>query len=122
LSARREEAQMATGRRPPTSFESRVYGALKEIPRGKVVTYSSLANRLNCGSAQAVGQALKRNPLAPVVPCHRVIRTDGFLGGYSGKSAGVRVERKRCILAAEGVLFDDVGRLCDVGCLWSWGV
>ena len=113
---------MATGRRPLTSFESRVYGALKEIPRGKVVTYTALADHLNCGSAQAVGQALKRNPLAPVVPCHRVIRADGFMGGYSGECAGVRVERKRCILAAEGVLFDEAGQLCDAGCLWSWGV
>ena len=122
MSAGRKRAQMAAGRRPATSFESRVYSALKEIPRGKVVTYTALANHLNCGSAQAVGQALKRNPLAPAVPCHRVIRTDGFLGGYSGKSAGVRVERKRCILAAEGVLFDEADQLCDVGCLWSWGV
>ena len=102
MSAGREGTQTVTGRRPPTSFESRVYDALKEIPRGKVVTYASLANYLNCGSAQAVGQALKRNPLAPAVPCHRVIRTDGFLGGYSGESAGERVARGDEVLTVDG--------------------
>ncbi len=117
-----EGVRMAAGRRSPTSFERRVYGALKEIPRGRVVTYNSLAGHLKCGSAQAVGQALKRNPFAPAVPCHRVIRTDGFLGGYFGKSTGVRVEWKRRILAEEGVFFDEEGQLCDVGCLWGWGV
>ena len=81
--------------RTPTSFETRVYGALREIPKGRVVTYSVLAAHLECRSAQAVGQALKRNPLAPEVPCHRVIKTNLTLGGYDGKVKGVRVVRKR---------------------------
>lgn len=118
----REGARIAAGRRPPTNFERRVYGAIKAIPRGRVVTYNSLAGHLKCGSALAVGQALKRNPFAPVVPCHRVIRTDGFVGGYFGQSTGVRVERKRGILAEEGVFFDEQGQLCDVDRLWTWGV
>jgi len=97
-----------------------VYAALREIPQGKVVTYAALAHHLNCRSAQAVGQALKRNPFAPEAPCHRVIRADGSLGGYSGNSWGVRVERKRRILAGEGVLFDEEDQLCDSSRLWDW--
>ena len=111
---------MVTARRSITTFENRVYAALQEVPQGKVVTYAALAHHLNCRPAQAVGQALKRNPFAPEVPCHRVIRTDGSLGGYSGKSRGVRVERKRRILAGEGVFFDEAGRLCDSSRFWSW--
>ena len=106
--------------RPPTEFEGRVYGALREIPVGRVVTYRELARHLECGSTQAVGQALKRNSFAPEVPCHRVICTDGTLGGYAGKRKGVRVERKRCLLAEEGVLFDDEDHLLDEGQLWTW--
>ena len=117
-----ERGRAATGRCRPTSFEARVYDALKEIPRGRVVTYASLARHIECRSAQAVGQALKRNTRSPVVPCHRVIRTDGFLGGYSGESAGERVARKRRFLAEEGVLFDESGQLCDADRLWLWRV
>jgi methylated-DNA-[protein]-cysteine S-methyltransferase len=85
-----------------------------------VVTYRELAKRLECGSTQAVGQALKRNPFAPEVPCHRVICTDGTLGGYAGKRKGVRVDRKRRLLAEEGVAFDDEDHLVDEGRLWQW--
>lgn len=106
--------------RKPTAFEARVYAALREIPYGRVVTYAELAQHLDCRSAQAVGQALKRNPFAPEVPCHRVIRSDGSLGGYSGKVRGVRVERKRKILAKEGIEFDDEGHLLNLRQLWKW--
>lgn len=54
--------------RPPTAFESRVYETICKIPSGKVTTYGLLARELGCGSSQAVGQALKRNPFAPGVP------------------------------------------------------
>ncbi|MGB1259094.1 MAG: MGMT family protein, partial [Akkermansiaceae bacterium] len=60
----------------PTPFQQRVYGLLDCVPEGRVVTYAEIARALNCRSAQAIGQALKRNPFAPEVPCHRVIRTD----------------------------------------------
>ena len=111
---------MTVNTRPPTEFEGRVYHALREIPAGRVVTYRELARHLECGSTQAVGQALKRNPFAPDVPCHRVICTDGTLGGYAGKRRGVRVDRKRRLLAEEGVHFDDDGHLLDEEQLWSW--
>ena len=54
--------------RPPTDFETRVYDTISTIPEGKVTTYGPLARKLDCGSSQAVGQALKRNPFAPGVP------------------------------------------------------
>ena len=54
--------------RPPTVFEQRVFDAICRIPLGRVTTYGLLAKELNCGSAQAVGQALERNPFAPEVP------------------------------------------------------
>lgn len=84
-----------------SSFQRRVYLALIEIPRGETITYGELARRIGCRSAQAVGQALKRNPFAPEVPCHRVVSADGSLGGYNGQREGAELERKRCLLEAE---------------------
>ena len=59
-----------------TDFQKRVYDALLLIPEGKVTTYKILADFIGCRSSQAIGQALTRNPHAPLVPCHRVIKTD----------------------------------------------
>lgn len=97
-----------------TRFQRRVYEALREVPRGRVTTYAMLARRVGCGSARAVGQALRRNPFAPSVPCHRVIASDLTIGGFMGKSGGSAVERKARMLAAEGVIFAD-GKLADRG-------
>ena len=80
---------MGPEKRRPTYFEGRVYAAVGEIPCGKVATYQSLAHYLGCRSAQAVGQALKRNPFAPRIPCHRVIRADGSLGDTRAGIPGV---------------------------------
>lgn len=84
-----------------SDFQRRVYLALLDIPRGETITYGELARRIGCRSAQAVGQALKRNPFAPEVPCHRVVAADGSLCGYNGKREGVELERKRTLLALE---------------------
>ena len=84
-----------------TSFQRRVYLALLEVPAGETITYGELARRIGCRSAQAVGQALKRNPFAPDVPCHRVIAADGSLGGYNGRRDGEELERKRQLLNSE---------------------
>lgn len=99
--------------RAPTDFEQRVYRLVQTIPVGRVVTYASLASALGCGSAQAVGQALKRNPYAPEVPCHRVIRADLSLGGYVGATSGPQFLQKKELLQQEGVKFDEDGRLLD---------
>ena len=84
-----------------TPFQRRVYLALLYIPRGTTITYGELARRIGCRSAQAVGQALKRNPFAPDVPCHRVVAADGSLGGYNGAREGAELERKRQLLESE---------------------
>ena len=65
-----------------SDFQRCVYTALCQVPAGKVTTYRDLARSIDCGSSQAVGQALKRNPFAPKVPCHRVVRNDRSLGGF----------------------------------------
>ena len=96
-----------------TVFQQKVYNALKQIPKGKVTTYKILASYLNCGSAQAIGQALKKNPFAPEVPCHRVIKTDFHIGGYIGEMAGSKIEKKKKLLEKEGVTFDVSNKLHD---------
>ena len=97
--------------RQPTDFEQRVYDLLNQIPEGRVVTYKEMARVLGCGSAQAIGQALKRNPYAPEIPCHRVIKSDGNIGGYSGATIGEKLRKKIRLLDEEGVKFDDAGNL-----------
>jgi methylated-DNA-[protein]-cysteine S-methyltransferase len=95
-----------------TPFQQKVYNALGRIPRGKVTTYKLLAEYLDCNSSQAIGQALRRNPYAPEVPCHRVIKSDLTIGGYSGEIDGRKLQRKLDLLRQEGVLFQD-GKLTD---------
>ena len=103
-----------------TPFRAKVYEALMLIPKGRVTTYKELARYLHCRSAQAIGQALRHNPFAPEVPCHRVITTSLMIGGYSGETSGPILERKITLLAQEGVCFDPHGKLLDSSRLWSF--
>ena len=81
-------------------FQRRVLAAARRIPAGRVVSYGDLARRIGQPRAsRAVGQALGRNPIPIVIPCHRIVAGDGALGGYVG-GAGV----KRKLLALEGAL------------------
>jgi methylated-DNA-[protein]-cysteine S-methyltransferase len=80
-----------------SEFERRVWEALREIPYGETVSYGELARSLGQPSAaRAVGLANGRNPIAVIVPCHRVIGADGSLTGYGGG-----LERKRALLELE---------------------
>ncbi len=82
-------------------FHRRVYQVAQTIPPGKTLTYGDVARRLgDPGAAQAVGQALGRNPFAIIVPCHRVVATGGRIGGFSANGGAAT---KRRILAIEGV-------------------
>ncbi len=93
-------------------FAAKVYAALRKIPPGRVITYAALARRIGCRSPRAVGQALRANPFAPAVPCHRVISSNLSPGGYSGQTRGPQLTRKLQLLAAEGVTFKN-NRLTD---------
>ena len=84
-----------------TKFQLKVWNYLKKIPRGKVKTYSEVAKSIgNPLAVRAVANAIGKNPLAPQIPCHRVIRSDGSLGGYSGKGG---IKTKRILLKKEGI-------------------
>ena len=103
----------------PTPFQKRVYAALEQVPRGRVTTYKRLAEQLGCRSCRAVGQALKRNPYAPTVPCHRVIASDLTPGGFMGQRGGAALRRKLDLLAAEGVGFH-AGKLAEPNRIFSF--
>ena len=82
------------------NFQEEVLKLVKQIPKGKLMTYGEIARELtgSVRAARAVGQAVATNPYPVVVPCHRVVRSDGDIGGYSSG-----VEKKIRLLSAEGV-------------------
>ena len=85
-----------------TKFQLKVWKYLKSIPKGELRTYSQVAIAIKKPKAvRAVANAIGKNPYAPKIPCHRVIRSDGSLGGYSGKG-GINTKRK--LLKLEGIL------------------
>ena len=84
-----------------TEFQLKVWNYLKKIPKGKVRTYKDVAKAIGKPLAvRAVANAIGKNPYPPKIPCHRVIRSDGSIGGYSGKG-GIR--QKRYLLRSEKV-------------------
>ena len=84
-----------------TKFQLQVWNYLKKIPKGSVKTYKQVAIAINKPkSARAVANACAKNPYAPNIPCHRVIRSDGGLGGYSGRGG---VDQKLKFLRSEKV-------------------
>ena len=84
-----------------TKFQLQVWNYLKKIPSGTVKTYKQVAIAINKPkSARAVANACAKNPYAPNIPCHRVIRSDGGLGGYSGRGG---VDQKLKLLRSEKV-------------------
>jgi len=85
------------------SFSDKVYSLCKKVPRGKVTTYKELAKALGTKAYRAVGQAMRHNPYAPIVPCHRVVASDGTIGGFSGRTSGPAIRNKIRMLAKEGV-------------------
>lgn len=85
-----------------TDFQRRVWRVLQTIPAGKTLTYGDVARRLK-SSARAVGNACRNNPVPLIVPCHRVVAKTN-IGGFSGKTSGASITRKRWLLNHEGVL------------------
>lgn len=79
-------------------FNERCYELLKKVPKGKVVTYKDIAKGLRSKAYRAVGNAMNKNPYIPIVPCHRVINSNGCVGGYA-----FGVEEKIRLLKREGI-------------------
>ena len=100
-----------------TEFQEKVYTHLLSIPVGSVTTYATIARSLS-SSPRAVGGALRVNPYAPTVPCHRVIASTGYVGGFKGDwekaPSGVNQMMKLELLRKEGVRFDGEGKLVMV--------
>ena len=98
LAGTRRRFELPVDLRTVSPFQRRVLAAARRIPRGRVVSYGELARRIGSpGAARAVGQALGRNPVPIVIPCHRVVAGGGRLGGYVGGAA-----IKRTLLRLEG--------------------
>ncbi len=99
---------------PSNPFAQRVYDTILSIPRGSVSTYGAIAAAMGAPrAARAVGTALKKNPFAPRVPCHRVVRADGSWGEYAMGGP----KKKRAMLVGEGVVLR--GTHVDPSCILS---
>ena len=86
------------------SFNEHCYRILKKVPKGRVTTYRDIARALNTKAYRAVGNAMNKNPYAPGVPCHRVVNSDGKIGGFASgtrkkiqmlKKEGIEIKRGR---------------------------
>ena len=85
------------------SFNERCYEVLKKVPRGKVTTYKEIAKKLKSKGYRAVGNAMNKNPYAPRVPCHRVVCSDGKVGGFAhGTKKKIEMLRKECVEISNG--------------------
>lgn len=79
-------------------MQKKTYQLLATVPRGRVTTYKALAQALGTKSYRAIGQFMKHNPYAPRVPCHRVVASDGTIGGFNGG-----IVKKIRMLRTEGI-------------------
>jgi methylated-DNA-[protein]-cysteine S-methyltransferase len=80
------------------SFNEKCYALLKKVPRGRVTTYREIAHALDTKAYRAVGNAMNKNPYAPSVPCHRVIKSNGMVGGFASGT-----KKKIQMLKEEGI-------------------
>ncbi|KAJ7083104.1 6-O-methylguanine DNA methyltransferase [Mycena belliarum] len=120
-SALRAQFRTQAGKRV-TTHQWAVYDFTRTIPAGKVATYKDVSQAVG-GSPRSVGSALRANPFAPVVPCHRVIASSRFVGGFFGEwgkghGTGMQCGRKLGLLASEGVDFTAEGYLKGADFLW----
>lgn len=97
-----------------TDFSKEVWTLLMHIPYGQVISYKQLAHTIDCRhgksgmSAQAIGRAVGRNPISIVIPCHRVVGSNGSLTGYAGG-----IERKRWLLEREGIECNKLNKIAS---------
>ena len=93
-------------------FSDKIYQQLRQVPKGRVTTYKALAESLGSKAYRAVGAAMRTNPYAPEVPCHRVVAADGTIGGFKGKKMGETIAEKTQMLEKEGVIVEN-GKVKD---------
>lgn len=94
-----------------TPLQQKIYNLLKQVPPGKVTTYKALADAAGTKAYQAIGQFMRHNPYAYMecddptmrIPCHRVVASDGTIGGFMGKRDGTEIARKIALLKSEGI-------------------
>jgi methylated-DNA-[protein]-cysteine S-methyltransferase len=84
------------------TFSDACYRLVATVPEGKVTTYQEIAHALGTKAYRAVGNAMNKNPHAPKIPCHRVVRSDGSIGGFAREA-----EKKARMLEKEGVDIKD---------------
>ena len=85
------------------NFNERCYSILRKVPKGKVTTYKEIAHALKSKAYRAVGNAMNKNPYAPQVPCHRVIKSNGDVGGFaSGAKNKIKMLKKEGIEIVNG--------------------
>ncbi len=89
-----------------TPLAKKTYALLKTVPKGRVTTYRALADALGTRAYRAIGQIMRHNPYAPTVPCHRVVASDGTIGGFRGKTTGREIINKKALLQKEGVIVE----------------
>ncbi|MFH2021320.1 MAG: MGMT family protein [archaeon] len=87
-------------------LKDKVYNNLKKVPKGRVTTYKELAHASDTNAYRVIGQLMKNNPYAPTVPCHRVVASDGTIGGFGGEKSGPSITRKIKMLKDEGIRFN----------------
>ncbi|MBU0666892.1 MAG: MGMT family protein [Nanoarchaeota archaeon] len=91
----------------PTVFEEKIYLTLRKVPRDKVTTYGELARAVGTRAYRAVGNAMNKNPYAPAVPCHRVVCSDGRIGGFrSGVDKKISLLKKEGVQVKKGFVLD----------------
>mgnify|MGYP001603708645 CR=1 FL=1 len=85
------------------SFNERCYTLLRKVPKGKVTTYKEIARALRTKAYRAVGNAMNKNPHAPRVPCHRVVKSNGVVGGFaSGTKKKIKMLKKEGVEIVNG--------------------
>jgi methylated-DNA-[protein]-cysteine S-methyltransferase len=98
-----------------TPLATKTYELLRTVPKGKVTTYKALAHALGTTAYRAIGQFMRNNPYSfetcpersRRIPCHRVVASDGKLGGFMGKKSGDELDKKIALLRDEGVTVVD---------------
>lgn len=90
-----------------TNLAARTYALLKTVPAGRVTTYKALAEALGTHAYRAIGQFMRSNPYAPTIPCHRVVASDGTIGGFMGAKSGKNIQKKIMLLRSEGITIQD---------------